>query len=59
MVALFIALFVGWIIPRTVSFEALNLPHRQWFEAWNFTIRFIVPVLIFIVLLSTLGVITS
>lgn len=56
-VALMIALFVGWVLPRSFSFEALNLPHRQLFEAWNFTIRYITPVLIFIVMLSTLGLI--
>lgn len=56
-VALLIALFVGWKLPRSVSFEALNLSHRQSFEVWNFTIRYITPVLIFIVMLSTLGLI--
>jgi neurotransmitter:Na+ symporter, NSS family len=58
-VALMIALFVGWKLPRSVTFEALNLPHRQLYEVWNFTIRYITPVLIFIVLLSTLGLIGS
>ncbi len=59
LVALFLTLFVGWIVPRTVSFEALNLPRRQLYEAWSFIIRFVTPVLVFIVLLSTLGVIAS
>jgi neurotransmitter:Na+ symporter, NSS family len=54
-VALMIALFVGWKLPRSITFEALNLKHRQSFEVWNFTIRYITPVLIFIVMLSTLG----
>ncbi len=54
-VAMLIALFVGWKLPRSVTFEALNLSHRQSFEVWNFTIRYITPVLIFIVMLSTLG----
>ncbi len=54
-VALLIALFVGWKLPRSVTFEALNLSHRHSFEVWNFTIRYITPVLIFIVMLSTLG----
>jgi neurotransmitter:Na+ symporter, NSS family len=56
-VALMIALFVGWKLPRSLTFEALNLPHRQLFEVWNFTIRYITPVLVFIVMLSTLGLI--
>lgn len=58
-VALMIALFVGWILPRSAAFEALNLQHRQLFEVWNFAIRYVTPVLIFIVLLSTLGIIGS
>jgi len=56
-VALLIALFIGWKLPRSVSFEALNLSHRQSFEVWYFTIRYITPVLIFIVMLSALGLI--
>jgi len=59
LVALFIAIFVGWIIPRSMSFEALNLPNRKWYEVWNFVIRYITPVLVFIVVLSTLGVVGS
>jgi SNF family Na+-dependent transporter len=42
-----------------MSFEALNLPNRKWYEVWNFVIRYITPVLVFIVLLSTLGVVAS
>ncbi len=56
-VALLIALFVGWKLPRNLTYEALNLPKRQLFEVWNFTIRYITPVLIFIVMLSALGLI--
>lgn len=57
MVALFIALFVGWVLPRAASFEALNLKNRKMYEAWNFTIRYITPILVFIVMLSTLGIV--
>lgn len=57
--ALLAAIFVGWKIPRSDSFIALALPNRKWFEVWNFLIRYVVPVLVFIVLLSTLGVINS
>lgn len=57
LVALLVVIFVGWVIPRTASFEALNLSSRKMFEVWNFVIRYITPVLIFIVLLSTLGLV--
>ena len=59
LVALAVTLFVAWVIPRSVSFEALNLPNRKLFEVWNFLIRYITPVLVLIVLLSTLGVINT
>jgi len=58
LVALFVALFVGWIIPRSVSYEALGLKNRKLFEIWNFSIRYITPILVFIVMLSTLGVLS-
>ncbi len=57
--ALLLALFVGWKIPRSDSFVALALPDRKFFEVWNFLIRYVTPILIFIVLLSTLGVLKS
>jgi len=58
-VALLLTLFVGWILPRKLSYEALDLPNRKLFEIWNFTIRYITPTLVFIVLLSTIGIIGS
>jgi NSS family neurotransmitter:Na+ symporter len=57
LVALFVTLFVGWVIPRKVSFAALGLANRKQFELWNFSMRYITPILMFIVLLSTLGVV--
>ncbi len=59
LVALFLAIFVGWVLPRSVSFEGLNLPNRKLFEVWNFTIRYITPILVFIVILSTLGLVNE
>ncbi len=55
LAALFLALFVGWVIPRSASFEALDLSKRQLFEIWNILIRYIAPTLLVIVLLSSLG----
>jgi NSS family neurotransmitter:Na+ symporter len=59
LVALFVALFVGWKLPRSLTFESLTLPNRHVFEVWNFVIRYITPVLILIVMLATLGVLES
>lgn len=55
LVALFICLFAAWVIPRKVSFKGLNLKNRKMYEAWNFAVRYVTPMLIFIVLISTLG----
>lgn len=57
LVALFLAIFVGWVLPRNVTFEALNLPDRKYYEVWNFSIRYIAPILVFIVILSTTGLV--
>ncbi|MBC8211371.1 MAG: hypothetical protein H8E21_09905, partial [Gammaproteobacteria bacterium] len=57
LVALFVSLFVGWVIPRSVSYEALGLKNRKLYEVWNFGIRYITPVLVFVVMLSMLGVV--
>jgi NSS family neurotransmitter:Na+ symporter len=57
--ALLVAIFVGWKIPRSDSHAALALPNRKLFELWNFGIRYVTPILVFIVLLSTLGIINS
>ncbi len=57
LVALFLALFVGWVLPRSVTFKGLNIADRKLFEVWNFTIRYITPILVFIVILSTLGLV--
>ncbi len=57
LVALVLAFFVGWRIPRSASYEALKLADRKLYEIWNFLIRYITPVLIFIVMLYTLGIV--
>jgi len=56
-VALFICLFVAWVIPREVSFRELALARTYWFEIWNYLIRYITPVLLLIVILASLGII--
>lgn len=56
LVALFLCLFVAWVIPREVSFKELALPGRHWYEIWNYLIRYITPMLLLVVLLKSLGV---
>ena len=56
LAALLLAIFVGWKLPRVTTHYALALRSRKIFELWNFAIRYIVPALLLIVLLSSLGV---
>lgn len=56
VVALFLCLFVAWIIPREISFKELALPGRHWYEAWNYLVRYITPVLLLAVLLKSIGI---
>ena len=56
IVALFLCLFVAWVIPRELSFKELDLPGRHWFEIWNYLVRYITPVLLLVVFLKAIGV---
>jgi NSS family neurotransmitter:Na+ symporter len=55
--ALFICMFVAWVIPRETSYRELALPGKYYYESWNFMIRYITPVLLAIVLLNSIGMI--
>ena len=55
LVALFLCVFVGWVLPRSVTFKELQLSQRYWYETWNYLIRYVTPVLIFIVALNAWG----
>jgi NSS family neurotransmitter:Na+ symporter len=57
LVALFLCVFVGWILPRSVAFNELRPSRRFWFELWNYSIRYVTPVLILVVALNSLGVV--
>ena len=56
LVALFLCLFVAWVIPRKISYKELALPGRHWFEIWNYLIRYITPVLLLVVFLTAIGI---
>ena len=57
LVALLLCIFVGWVLPRSVAYKELHLSRRFWFELWNYLIRYVAPILIFIVALNALGII--
>jgi len=53
---LIMAVFVGFVIPRS-EVERVMQPQLQWaFEAWYFSLRYITPVAMFVVMLSLMGV---
>jgi NSS family neurotransmitter:Na+ symporter len=53
---LLMAVFVGFVMPRS-EVEAVMKPQLQWaFEAWYFSLRYITPVAMFVVMLSLMGV---
>jgi len=57
LAALFLCLFVAWVIPREVSHREFAMPGKYWYEIWNYLIRYITPVLLMIVALDTWGII--
>ena len=57
LVALFLCLFVAWILPREVSIKGINARNRTLFELWNYLLRYVTPLLIFIVFLDASGII--
>jgi NSS family neurotransmitter:Na+ symporter len=57
LVALFLCLFVAWVIPREMSHRQFALPGKYWYEIWNFMIRYITPVLLVIVVFDSFGII--
>ena len=56
-VALFLCLFVAWKIPREVSHKEFALKNQYSFEAWNYLLRYIVPVLLLVIILAGFGII--
>jgi len=56
-VALMLGIFIAWAIPRRISYRELGLKGRSWFEIWNYLARYVTPVLLLVVSLSTIGVI--
>jgi NSS family neurotransmitter:Na+ symporter len=57
LAALFLCLFVAWVVPREVSHREFALPGKYWYEIWNYMIRYITPVLLLIVVLNSFGII--
>jgi len=54
---LIMAVFVGFIIPKT-KIESIMRPQLKWaFDPWYFSLRYLTPVAMFVVMLSLMGII--
>ena len=48
-----VAIFAGWIVPKRVSAQELQLGKPVLFGVWRFLVRFVVPVIIVIILITS------
>lgn len=46
------AIFFGWLVPRALKLEELDVADGFMFATWRFTIRFVIPPILVVVLLS-------
>lgn len=52
-----VALFCGWVLSKTDKLEELLPGEKRFYASWNFTIRYVSPILVFIVILNKMGII--
>ena len=46
------AIFFGWLVPKALKLDELDVADGLLFATWRFTIRFIIPPILVVVLLS-------
>lgn len=49
---LMVALMAGWALPRAVARETLGLKDGPAFKVWRFAVRYVVPAVIVVVMVS-------
>ena len=53
---LLMAIFIGYVVPKT-KVESIMRPQLKWaFDGWYFSLRYLTPVAMFIVMLSLMGI---
>lgn len=52
---LLMALFAGWVMPRSATSGELGFKNQGWFQVWRFLVRYIVPIAIAVVFINALG----
>ena len=48
------AIFFGWLVPRALKLDEINVPDGLFFSFWRFMVRFVIPPIL--VLALTLGI---
>ena len=58
LTAFFMTIFVGWVIPKDALAELQSSeknPNSLWVKSWFFLIRYIIPIIIFIIFIKGLN----
>ena len=55
--SLALSMFFGWFVPKQLKHEALGLGASPWYGIWEFLLRFVIPVVLFVVLVLGLGLV--
>jgi len=53
--ALFLSVFFGWLVPKVIKQEAIGVTDGGLFHLWHFLIRWIIPPVLFVVLVMGLA----
>lgn len=48
--SMLVAVFFGWFTTKKIKEIEIGIESPQWFDFWHFMIRFIVPLVLFIIL---------
>ncbi len=52
-----IAIFVGWVLPKTAAANELNIERSYFFDIWLFLVRYVTPIAVIVVFLTATGII--
>jgi NSS family neurotransmitter:Na+ symporter len=52
-----IAIFIGWLAPKTMSQNELSMGEGRSYRLWYFLVRYVTPVAVVIVFLNAIGVV--
>jgi NSS family neurotransmitter:Na+ symporter len=44
------SIFIGWLVPKALKLEEMDVPDGPMFALWRFLIRFVIPPVLVVVL---------